>query len=97
MIPRTSTLAFAATLACAPLAWGGTITGSVKIKGAAQPAVVYVEAAPGAVAVAATGMTTADEGRLFRFTIKHSIFLMVLMGLISMMFAYVFPSYVPTV
>jgi lactate permease len=50
-----------------------------------------------AVAVAATGMTTADEGRLFRFTIKHSIFLMVLMGFISMMFAYVFPSYVPTV
>jgi lactate permease len=50
-----------------------------------------------AVAVAATGMTTADEGRLFRFTIKHSIFLMVLMGILSMMFAYVLPSYVPTV
>ena len=28
-----------------------------------------------AVAVAATGMTPADEGKLFRFTIKHSIFL----------------------
>jgi lactate permease len=50
-----------------------------------------------AVAVAATGMTSADEGRLFRFTIKHSIFLMALMGIISMLFAYVFPSYVPTV
>jgi lactate permease len=50
-----------------------------------------------AVAVAATGMTTADEGRLFRFTIKHSVFLMVLMGIISMLFAYVFPAYVPTV
>jgi lactate permease len=49
-----------------------------------------------AVAVAATGMTSADEGRLFRFTIKHSILLMVIMGLISMMFAYVFPGYVPT-
>jgi lactate permease len=48
-----------------------------------------------AVAVAATGMTSADEGRLFRFTIKHSIFLMVLMGLLSMLFAYVLPSYVP--
>ena len=47
MIPRTSTLALVTTLACAPLAWGGTISGSVKIKGAAQPAVVYVEAAPG--------------------------------------------------
>jgi len=50
-----------------------------------------------AVAVAATGMTTADEGRLFRFTIKHSIFLMALMGILSMLFAYVFSAYVPTV
>jgi lactate permease len=50
-----------------------------------------------AVGVAATGMTSADESRLFRFTIKHSILLMVLMGLISMMFAYVFPNYVPIV
>jgi len=48
-----------------------------------------------AVAVAATGMTHADESRLFRFTIKHSILLMILMGLISMMFAYVFPHWVP--
>ena len=37
-----------------------------------------------AVAVAATGMTSADAGRLFRFTIKHSVFLMIVMGLISM-------------
>src|SRR5678815_2455121 len=50
-----------------------------------------------AVAVAATGMTAADESRLFRFTIKHSILLMLLMGLLSMMFAYVFPQYVPVV
>jgi lactate permease len=50
-----------------------------------------------AVAVAATGMTSADESKLFRFTIKHSILLMILMGLISMMFAYVFPNYVPIV
>jgi L-lactate permease len=50
-----------------------------------------------AVAVAATGMTRADESRLFRFTIKHSILLMVVMGLISMMFAYVLPQYVPVV
>src|SRR5437870_6648001 len=48
-----------------------------------------------AVAVAATGMTTADEGRLFRFTIKHSIFLMALMGVLSLLFAYVFSAYVP--
>jgi lactate permease len=45
-----------------------------------------------AVAVAATGMTTADESRLFRFTIKHSILLMAVMGVISMLYAYVFPG-----
>jgi lactate permease len=50
-----------------------------------------------AVAVAATGMTSADESRLFRFTIKHSILLMVVMGLISMLFAYVLQNYVPVV
>jgi len=48
-----------------------------------------------AVAVAATGMTNADGGRLFRFTIKHSVFLMVVMGVISMLYAYVFPGAVP--
>jgi len=50
-----------------------------------------------AVAVAATGMTTADESRLFRFTIKHSILLMAVMGVIAMLFAYVFPGAVPVV
>jgi lactate permease len=50
-----------------------------------------------AVAVAATGMAASDEGKLFRFTIKHSIALMVLMGIISMLCAYVFPGYVPVV
>jgi len=49
-----------------------------------------------AVAVAATGMTTADEGKLFRFTIKHSVFLMALMGILSMLFAYMFAGYVPS-
>ena len=49
-----------------------------------------------AVAVAATGMTTADESRLFRFTIKHSVLLMIVMGIISMAYAYVFPDYVPS-
>ena len=45
-----------------------------------------------AVAVAATGMTRDDESRLFRFTIKHSILLMVVMAIISMCYAYVFPA-----
>jgi lactate permease len=48
-----------------------------------------------AVAVAATGMASADESRLFRFTIKHSVLLMAVMGLISMLFAYVLPGLVP--
>jgi lactate permease len=48
-----------------------------------------------AVAVAATGMTAADEGRLFRFTIKHSILLMSVMGMLALIFAYVLPGYVP--
>jgi len=48
-----------------------------------------------AVAVAATGMTSHDEGRLFRFTIKHSVLLMTVMGLVSLLFAYVFPGLVP--
>ena len=48
-----------------------------------------------AVAVAATRMDRSEESRLFRFTIKHSVLLMVVMGIISMMFAYVFPNAVP--
>ena len=48
-----------------------------------------------AVAVAATGLTSADESRLFRFTIKHSVLLMFVMGLISLVFAYVVPGWVP--
>jgi lactate permease len=48
-----------------------------------------------AVAVAATGMTAADESRLFRFTIKHSLLLMAAMGVISLLFAYAWPGLVP--
>jgi lactate permease len=48
-----------------------------------------------AVAVAATGMSRDDESRLFRFTFKHSVLLMVVMGIISMLYAYVFPGLVP--
>jgi len=48
-----------------------------------------------AVAVAATGMTRDDESRLFRFTIRHSVLLMAIMGLISLFYAYVVPGWVP--
>ncbi|MEX2301710.1 MAG: lactate permease LctP family transporter [Bryobacterales bacterium] len=48
-----------------------------------------------AVAVAATGMATSDEGKLFRATLRHSIVLAVFMGLVALAFAYVFPDLVP--
>ncbi len=50
-----------------------------------------------AVAVAATGLTPDDESKLFRFTLAHSIFLACVVGIVSMMFAYVFPGLVPVV
>jgi lactate permease len=50
-----------------------------------------------AVACAATGLTTEDEGKLFRFTIKHSIFLACVVGVVAMLYAYVFPGMVPIV
>jgi lactate permease len=48
------------------------------------------------VACAATGLTPEDEGRLFRFTFKHSVFLACGVGVVAMLFAYVFPELVPT-
>jgi lactate permease len=41
-----------------------------------------------AVAVAATGMARSQEGHLFRFTIKHSIFLACVMSAIAALYAY---------
>ena len=48
-----------------------------------------------AVAVAATGMASSEEGRLFRITLKHSIILMLTMAVVTMIFAYVLPQLVP--
>ena len=50
-----------------------------------------------AVAVAATGMASSEEGRLFRVTLKHSIILMLFMAIVTMIFAYVLPQFVPQV
>ena len=47
-----------------------------------------------AVAAAATGMPTSEEARLFRFTLRHSIFLAVVIGLIVLFYSYVAPSWV---
>lgn len=46
-----------------------------------------------AVAAAATGMARADEGRLFRFTLRHSIFLAVVIGMVVMFYAYGMPGW----
>jgi L-lactate transport len=48
-----------------------------------------------AVAAAATGMKKEDESKLFRFTLKHSILLASLLGLIVVGYAYVFPQLAP--
>ncbi len=48
-----------------------------------------------AVAAAATGMAPADEARLFRFTLRHSIVLACAIGLIVVFYAYVAPGWVP--
>jgi L-lactate transport len=42
-----------------------------------------------AVAAAATGMSVSDQSRLFRFTLRHSIFLACLVGAEVMLYAYV--------
>jgi lactate permease len=42
-----------------------------------------------AVAAAATAMKPADEARLFRFTLRHSILLASALGVIVMIYAYV--------
>jgi L-lactate permease len=47
-----------------------------------------------AVATAATGMAQAEEGKLFRFTLRHSIFMAIVIGLITMFYAYVMPGWV---
>ena len=50
-----------------------------------------------AVAVAATGMAAADEGKLFRFMLRHSIALVAIVGLLVLLFAYAVPGLVPRV
>ncbi len=48
-----------------------------------------------AVAVAATGMAPSDEGKLFRFTLRHSVILASVVGLIALAYAYLAPGLVP--
>jgi L-lactate permease len=48
-----------------------------------------------AVAACATSMKRADEALLFRFTLKHSVLLASVIGLIVMFYAYVMPALAP--
>jgi len=48
-----------------------------------------------AVAAAATSMKREHEGLLFRFTLKHSVFLASVIGLLVMFYAYVAPYWAP--
>ncbi len=48
-----------------------------------------------AVASAATAMKASDEGRLFRFTMRHSILLASITGLIVVFYTYVAPRFAP--
>jgi lactate permease len=50
-----------------------------------------------AVATAATGMSRDNEAKLFLFTLRHSIGLTIVMGIIAMLFAYVFAGAMPSV
>src|SRR5579872_2996157 len=44
-----------------------------------------------AVAAAATGMAPEEEAKLFRFTLKHSVFLACAIGLVVLFYAYIAP------
>jgi lactate permease len=48
-----------------------------------------------AVAAAATGLKSSDEGRLFRFTLWHSVLLTAVVGFICLAYAYVAPELMP--
>ena len=48
-----------------------------------------------AVASAASNMDRADEARLFRFTIRHSLFLASVIGVVVLFYAYVEPGWAP--
>ncbi len=47
-----------------------------------------------AVAAAATGMPASDETRLFRFTLRHSVLLASMTGILALFYAYVQPGWV---
>jgi lactate permease len=49
-----------------------------------------------AVAAAATGMASSDESKLFRFTLRHSVFLASVLGVVVLLYSYVIVWPLPT-
>jgi len=43
-----------------------------------------------AIAAGATGLSTLEQGKLFRFTLRHSVILLLAGGLITLAYTYVF-------
>ncbi len=50
-----------------------------------------------AVAAAATGLTRDEQAKLMRFTVRHSIFLAAMIGLVTLFYAYVMPGWVRSI
>jgi lactate permease len=50
-----------------------------------------------AVAAAATGMKGSDEGTVFRLTLRHSMVLAAIIGLIALVYAYALPGLMPAI
>lgn len=48
-----------------------------------------------AIVLAATGMPQSDESRLFRWSLRHSLLLTALVGVLMMVYAHVFPEVIP--
>jgi len=53
-----------------------------------------VSIVPIVIAAGATGLAYSEEGKLFRFTLRHSIFMAAVIGMIVMFYSYVMPGWV---
>jgi lactate permease len=69
------------------------LTASVNSAGGVMGKMISLQSI--AVAVAATGMASSEEGKLFRFTLRHSILLASVIGVIAMGYAYLAPELIP--
>jgi len=74
------------------LGFNPTLMASANSAGGVMGKMISVQSI--AVAGAATGLSRTQEAELMRFTIKHSIFLASLTGLVTLFYAYVMPGWV---